>query len=1002
MKKIYLILFTVIFTAALSVIGCDAPLASFDTTAINQVKDANAPVVTVTSPEAGGPFSSTVLVEGLVSDTGVDGDGGIKSVVYEVLNTEINGAAELNDDGGFTFSFRSRSGGAELSGQISIRITAYDWNDNPGTLILTLNNEAGAFGYFEAEAGNGSVALNWKEVPLSEAFTVYYTDDGSVPSEAYGTAISVPSSVTADSEGIYSYTIDGLENGDLYRFRIEAACNDGRNNLSAVSDVIPLSPYYLYPSVTSGYRSNSLDWLSMEGADSYRVYRSTDPDGAFEDVSGLISRTEFTDKNLTPDCKYYYRIAPSLEGGIMSAAACGVPTGMKTGPEIIGSLSSSTVPEGTTSDELLEIITEGDYAYGLYKEGGLAVFNIEDPAEPRQLYSHLYEEDGAHYYTYGKLATYEGYLYVSCCSIDIYSSPDTLLIYSLETQNGTPEEPALVNSLQPGFINDFVPYNNRLYIGSIDEQDIDDSNDDTAVVNVLDINSPAEATVASDLTKKDLEITNLTIEGMTVHNGELYFSNRWFYSSAEYLYICSLESPAEPSIIAQTTDMPKSHSGGVQVVGEPGAETAYVLGAGKRFEVLNVSDPTTSIPEISSYNDLASDPQGMVVSGGYAYITYSSGVLQILGLNGNKYYDGSDTTFPIPECAILATNGKAQDIALHEGCLWIANGIGGLLSVEAAGFGTVEKSTTEVVLYKANTMAAAGDLAYVADGLEGVKILDISTPAGPSEIGSVEPVTGSNNGITDVAVHGDYLYAACHTSAERAGLFIYDMTDPLNPRDAGTALSIVQKIDVRGSYLYAVSQNLLFILNVEDPENPLPVSSVSIEGAFEVKVQGDYAYVLHPSTISAVNISNPRQPRITGSCSIGCSDGASLVLTEEYAFIGYDKLFIVNISNPENLDNDDRVEDGDSTDDEGWSFWSAAHTIYGMDTDGRYLYMSVCPAGTGATQKLAVLDCLNIFKPALIAETEVGTNGRKFCLLNGNTVYVGAESGIVRTFTLSQ
>ena len=450
-----------------------------------------------------------------------------------------------------------------------------------------------------------------------------------------------------------------------------------------------------------------MTWLPMEGADSYRVYRSTEREGTYEDVSGLISRTNYKDKNLVPGEMYFYKIAPSIEGSIMSEPKYASPNGMKLRPEILASVSVPMANETGASDSLLELAVVGNYAYGLLQYGGLVVYDISSPSNPRQVFTDRYTIGGQHYYTYGKITVYDGYLYISCCSSGISNGPDKLLVYSL-VNTGEPELVNVLNTNIDFYIYDFIPYNDYLYIGSV-------LNTNTAGIQVLDISSPEDMTFASNLTENDLNLTTLRIEGMTVHNGELYISNRNYYSGT-YLYIYDITTPTKTTLLGSSSGLPASFCGGVYVEGDEGAETAYILGGNRRFQVLDASNPS-SISETASYN-VITDPQALTIYNGYAYITYGSGTLQYIGLNGSR--DDDNGVFTISDGRIMVTNGTAQDIVYSGGYLWVADGPGGLTVVEPASFGTLSAGN-EIDLYAAKRMTVDGEYAYIAEGLEGVR-----------------------------------------------------------------------------------------------------------------------------------------------------------------------------------------------------------------------------------------------------------------------------------------
>ena len=62
-------------------------------------------------------------------------------------------------------------------------------------------------------------------------------------------------------------------------------------------------------------------------------------------------------------------------------------------------------------------------------------------------------------------------------------------------------------------------------------------------------------------------------------------------------------------------------------------------------------------------------------------------------------------------------------------------------------------------------VAVAGDRAYVADGEEGLRVVDVSTPSSPAEVAS----HATSDFAWGVTVVGDYVYVADYAG----GLFIF-------------------------------------------------------------------------------------------------------------------------------------------------------------------------------------------------------------------------------------
>jgi len=136
-------------------------------------------------------------------------------------------------------------------------------------------------------------------------------------------------------------------------------------------------------------------------------------------------------------------------------------------------------------------------------------------------------------------------------------------------------------------------------------------------------------------------------------------------------------------------------------------------------------------------------------------------------------------------------------------------------------------------------VAVAGSYAYVADGERGLRIVDVSNPAAPAEVGFYD-----TPGIAyDVAVVGAYAYVA----DGQAGLRIVGISDPTHPTEIGfyDTPGKAMGVAVAGDYAYVADEyEGLRILNVSDPAHPDEASFYDTMGyASGVAVVRNIAYV---------------------------------------------------------------------------------------------------------------------------------------------------------------
>jgi hypothetical protein len=154
-----------------------------------------------------------------------------------------------------------------------------------------------------------------------------------------------------------------------------------------------------------------------------------------------------------------------------------------------------------------------------------------------------------------------------------------------------------------------------------------------------------------------------------------------------------------------------------------------------------------------------------------------------------------------------------------------------------------------------------GTLVYVADGSAGLRIVDISNPGAPFEVGFLD-TAGFAYGVDVV---GDLAYVADGTL-----LRIVNVSDPSSPSQVGSfdspGTGTPVKVEVVGELAYvADGDTSLRILDVSDPAAPEEVGSFDAAGFVnDVEVEGTLAFVTASAEeflgLHAVDVSNPATP----------------------------------------------------------------------------------------------------------------------------------------------
>jgi|GEM_PF-5782297 len=111
-----------------------------------------------------------------------------------------------------------------------------------------------------------------------------------------------------------------------------------------------------------------------------------------------------------------------------------------------------------------------------------------------------------------------------------------------------------------------------------------------------------------------------------------------------------------------------------------------------------------------------------------------------------------------------------------------------------------------------------------------------------------------------IEVQGDYAYLA----AGPAGLRVIDISDPEKPFEVGNCVTAVSAVDIaikdRIAYVMA-DTNGLKIISIEDPTSPVEISTFPTQGARALQLVDDIAYLDdNQGGFRVVDISNPAEP----------------------------------------------------------------------------------------------------------------------------------------------
>jgi hypothetical protein len=178
-----------------------------------------------------------------------------------------------------------------------------------------------------------------------------------------------------------------------------------------------------------------------------------------------------------------------------------------------------------------------------------------------------------------------------------------------------------------------------------------------------------------------------------------------------------------------------------------------------------------------------------------------------------------------------------------------------------------------------------GNYAYVADHVHGMRVISIQDPAHPTEVGHCDQLERARSQgpsynlgrAYNLAVAGNFACVAAHS----AGLRIISVSNPTSPAEVGhcSLPSYTYKVAVAGDLAYvADGDSGLRVVSVADPAHPAVVGCCNTPGrAWGVAVSGNYANVADgDSGLRVIDVSDAAHPCEVAHCGLA---GAALDVT---------------------------------------------------------------------------------------------------------------------------
>ncbi len=199
------------------------------------------------------------------------------------------------------------------------------------------------------------------------------------------------------------------------------------------------------------------------------------------------------------------------------------------------------------------------------------------------------------------------------------------------------------------------------------------------------------------------------------------------------------------------------------------------------------------------------------------------------------------------------------------------------------------------------------DIAYIANHMNGLELIDISDPANPEMIARLD--------LPGASLKLAYFESIIYVAAAEAGLRIVDVSNPQEPVEVGSYELDGRTVDVNiyGQYvLIANDENGVGILDISDPENVEEISSYQSEGEEplrRIREGGDFVYALHgENNIEILSVSDENEISLTNLFMIDgwvvtniVHDATNLYVSLSLPDVYGGRVARIDMENPENV-----------------------------------------------------------------------------------------------------
>ena len=974
--------------AVLSLAAAACNFTMIDSSQLGRVLDTTSTELTISSPAEGFACANIVEIRGKVADATNDGDiGRITALSWEVPGTAVRATSTpIETDGSFIIQFETLS----LSSSFSFTLTAVDWNGNTTTRTLSLVKDAGdSLPSFSAVPRNKGVDLSWEPVPNTTGYVLYYSTDGSLPSDSNGNQVELSADTTA-------FALDGCVNGNAYCFRLRAVPSPGwTESRSAYLKTIPLSLRTLSPQAEGGFDHISLSWNGISSTDTYEIWRRKGESGEFSPFT-QVSGTSYTDRSVESCQWYYYKVKPLSGSPILSE-----PTGAQTIPFLQSPAIVRSLPETRTVSDLAiggTWLYAADESPNQADAGGLQVWDISNPGSP--ILVKTIPMHAKNIVVQGNRAYATSFWFFSDMSPEANDGRiGKLRVLDISDPRNACElgQTALEDVYSDSYSQpvDLAVSGGRVYVATGGGNDGDG-------IQVFDIDEDGTPVFAEAI-PMPVWPGNGSIDSpvcLAVRDGYAYVGG--LYGG---LYTIELSNRS----VVDTISKIEAEDGWASSIRLDG-DFLYLADGRAGLQIYRIAG-SPAAPVFIQRVDNPGSALDVAVQGSFAYLADGSSGLQMVDIRPTQ--DGTPLQLlkavqpEVQVCSLLprmwtSMPSSAGALAVSGSWAYVAATYSGIQVVDLANpAGAVPEKTIPVADYLGDA-ALLGSRAYFMEGSGNLRMMDLSDPANPSQ----QVVLSGLYSIYRMVLSGSMLIGVGPNS-----LSLVDLRDPAmpvrimpdDPQAWGvypTGLSIgggIGKPAVSGDYLYIPSWDYgLSVLDISDPRQPVTVAQVNTGKAHGVAISGSRAYVACSAGLAIVDISYPLRSKVLQTIPFSYDDysGQNVSVSGNYAYVCDQRkgIQIVDIRDPENAFLAKTVTPYVDPDD--YNAWPSYTSIAVHGT------WAIAPTATGSISVINISNPAQAVLSAQIFEPREDLNGgRHWTLVSGGFAYI-SDLGTIQVVRL--